>query len=67
MKFAKIKRPKIVRGGAPRIVRRKAEICPHCGAVEHFKVLSTQRRDGAIIRYSVCLSCGGKVTRIFTI
>ena len=46
-----------------KIIRRMAEVCPWCGAVESMRAKSTQRRGGKIYRYSVCTKCGNPVTR----
>lgn len=60
MKFAKVRRQKLKRA---KIIRRMAEVCPWCGAVESMRSKSTQRRGGKIYRYSVCTKCGNPVTR----
>lgn len=53
--------------GSPKVIRRAAEVCPSCGAEENFRVLSTQRRNGQIFRYSVCRLCGAKVLRVVSV
>jgi len=64
MKFTPVKRPRLARAKA---IRRNADICPWCGAVESFKALRTKRTPGAIIRYSICKRCKKPVTRIVKI
>lgn len=63
LKFKRIKRPKL----KAKIIRHAAEVCPWCGAVEPFVVVSTQKRDGKIYRYSKCRACGRSVTRVYSL
>lgn len=69
MKFRKIKRPKLA--AAPRekarVIRRVADVCPWCGAVESLHACSTQRRGANIVRYSRCTICCRPVTRVVSI
>lgn len=62
MRFRKIKRP-VIHREMPPVLRRVADVCPFCGAVEAFRTVSTQRRNGKIYRYSVCARCQKRVTR----
>lgn len=71
MKFASMKRPKLGRNGGAavkaKVVHEVASVCVWCGAVESYRTERTVKKDGRIIRYSVCTACGRHVTRVVTV
>lgn len=64
MKFKPVKRPNVTR---PPVIRRMAEVCPFCGAVEQFRANHTETVNGQIRRYSTCAKCHQRVVRLLTI
>lgn len=64
MKFKPVKRPSVTR---PPVIRRAAEVCPFCGAVEQFRSYHTETTDGQIRRYSTCAKCKKRVVRVLIV
>lgn len=69
MKFRPIKRPKLATATREkaRTIRRMADVCPWCGAIESLRVYATKKLPGKICRYSRCTACGKPVTRVVSI
>ena len=69
MKFRKIKRPKLAASPREkaRVIRRVADVCPWCGAIESLRAYRTKRQGAKIVRYSRCTICGRPVTRVVSI
>jgi len=55
--------PATIKCSASRIVIRKADVCPHCRAVNSIRIDRAMRPVGAQrVGYGYCRECGKRVT-----